>query len=140
MTGELRLPGWRGGSALRRLTDPTADLSRYTRFGVVFDAEPDEDAVAYLAQVVGYAWPGNMAGLPKIDDGRVSVHDTTVVFDAEIRLRRNGTRTGAQATRDLALQVETYYPEGSPVRKDGTRLVHRPTDRTFPAITGFMVG
>lgn len=141
MKVELRLPAWRGGNVLRLLADTAADMSRYTRFGVVFDAEPDEDAVTYLAQVVGYAWPGNMAGVPKIEEGRVSVHDDTiVVFDARIRLRRNGTRAEVQATRDLASQVEEYYSVGSPVRKNGTRLVNRPTDVTLPAIVGFMVG
>lgn len=135
-----QLPAWRGGAVLRPLSAPDVDFDRYTRFGVIFDDEPDEDAVTYLEQVVGYAWAANMAGVPTIDEGRVSVHDTTVVFDADIQLRRGKTRTREEATRALAAQVLTFYAEGSPVRKDGLRLVDRPNDVVLPAVVGFMVG
>lgn len=68
------------------------------------------------------------------------MHDTTVVFDADIRLRRMRTRTRDEATRALAAQVLTYYAEGSPVRRDGVRLVARTDDVALPKIVGFGVG
>ncbi|CAG7636977.1 hypothetical protein SIM91_05280 [Rhodococcus opacus] len=137
---QQQLPTWRGGNVLCPLNDAGVDFEAYTRFGITFDDEPDEDAVAYLEQVVGYAWPANMTGVPKIDEGRVSVHDTTVVFDADIRLRRHKTRTSEDATRALAANVLTYYAEGSPVRKDGNRLVNRPGNVALPSIVGFVLG
>ena len=135
-----QLPSWRGGAVLRPLSASDVDFDGYTRFGVIYDDEPDEDAVAYLEQVVGYAWASNMAGVPTIDEGRVSVHDTTVVFDADIRLRRDRTRTREEATRALAAQVLTYYAEGSPVRRDGLRLVDRPDGVVLPELVGFVLG
>ncbi|WP_072814619.1 hypothetical protein [Rhodococcus zopfii] len=56
-----QLPSWRGGAVLRPLSASDVDFDGYTRFGVIFDDEPDEYAVAYLEQVVGYAWASNMA-------------------------------------------------------------------------------
>ena len=134
------MPLWRGGHQLHPIDHPATDFDSYTLFGVVLDDEPDEDALAYLEQIVGYAWPANMSGVPTIGEGRVSVHETTVVFDADIRLRRTRTRTREEATRTLAEQITAYYRDGSPERKDTSRLVDRPDDVALPTIIGFMLG
>lgn len=129
-----------GRHQLLPIDHPATDLNSYTLFGVVLDDEPDEDAVTYLEQIVGYAWPANMSGVPAIGEGRVSVHQTTVVFDADIQLRHSRTRTREEATRTLAEQITTYYRDGSPMRKDTTQLVNRPDDIALPTIIDFMVG
>ena len=140
VSARLALPGWRGGVTLRAVSSRGTDLSSYRLFGIVLDAEPDEDALTYLEQIVGYAWAANMTGVPPIGDGRVSVHGTVVVVDADIAFRRSRSRSREQATRDLITQTRDYYAAGSPARKNGTRLVERPDDVTLPEVVGFMVG
>jgi len=119
---------------------PGADLTSYRLLGVVLASDVDEDALTYLEQVVGYAWPANMTGVPRISEGRVSVHGTVVVFDADVRLRQSRTRCREEATKALTEQIRQYYSEGSLLRRDGTRLVDRPENVDLPEVVGFMIG
>lgn len=135
----MTLPPWRGGATLTPVSEGSACLDRYSRIGICFDDEPDEDALDYLEQVVGYAWSAHMHGVAPFDEGRISTHDTIVVLDAEVRSRICKTRTRAKATLDLVEAISRYYVEGSPLRLDGKRLVERPTG-DLPSITGFLIG
>lgn len=136
----LPLPLWRGGGTMHDASAPGADLTSYRLLGVVLASDVDEDALTYLEQVIGYAWPANMTGVPRIGEGRVSVHGTVVVFDADVSLRRRRTRDREEATKTLTEQIRQYYSEGSLLRRDGSRLVDRPKDIYLPEVVGFMIG
>ncbi|MDH6283965.1 hypothetical protein [Prescottella agglutinans] len=140
LPASVELPAWRGGKTLRPLPRPDAALRQYEVLGIVLAEEPDEDALTYLEQIVGYAWRANMTGVPPIGDGRVSVHGTVVVVDAAIAFRRSRSRSREQATHDLVNQIRGDYRDGSPERRDGTRLVDRPTAVQLPELIGFMIG
>lgn len=133
------LPNWRG-EVLESVDANPGALEWYDLLGVCLATPPDDEVVDYLEQIVGYAWTKHMRGAPPIADGRVSVHDAVVVFDANVRQRTVRSRTRTQATLDLIGDLRTFYPEGSPIRRDGNRLIDPPAGVSLPDVVGFLVG
>jgi hypothetical protein len=133
------LPSWRG-EVLESVEANPGALEWYDLLGVCFATSPDDEVVDYLEQVVGYAWTKHMRGAPPTADGRVSVHDSVVVFDANVRHRTNRTRSRTQATHDLIGDLRTLYREGSPIRRDGGRLIDPPVGVSLPDVIGYLVG
>ena len=137
---QFALPSWRGDVLESVDANPSA-LEWYDLLGVCFATSPDDEVVDYLEQIVSYAWKKHMNGAPPIADGRVSVHDAMVVFDANVRHRTTRTRTRTQATYDLIGDLRTMYREGSPARKkDGSRLIEPPAGVSLPDVVDVFVG
>lgn len=100
--------------------------SRFTTVAIRFPRSITDDEAEVAAGLFGYAWAQHGAArrTGSVDDYPVVWHDPrTMVVTAPMILRPERSRTRAEATADLFRDFLTYLTEGSPVRRDGTRLV-----------------
>lgn len=100
--------------------------ARFTTVAVEFPRPLNDTAAETAAALFGYAWSqhgaarrtGDVADAPVL-----WINDQTMVVTARMVDRPERTRSRTEATRDLFTTFLDYLTTGSPLRKDGERLV-----------------
>lgn len=132
-----------GGTAPLRFVPLTqATFAAWDHIAFVLSGDiDDEDAAAHIAALIAYAWRQHGGGQPLPDSPDSPPvfswpRPNTIVAALPMWSRPSKRRTPEQATIQLIATVQDFCHGGTPVRRDGSRLIEKATVAVCWALLG----